>query len=117
MPVSIDGSDFIALQVRDLQAAGEFCEKNLGLTRTSAPARSSSTPSSSPSPYVTRYPALTWAPATPASVSPCDSLHSRRPGLPRAVDRQQRQEHHPDHGQPFGPIGVMITWLGKDWTG
>ncbi|MHA6765580.1 VOC family protein [Streptacidiphilus sp. PAMC 29251] len=36
MSVSIDGPDFIALQVRDLEAAAEFCEKNLGLRRTPA---------------------------------------------------------------------------------
>ncbi len=36
MPVSIDGPDFIALQVRDLEAAAGFCEKNLGLTCTPA---------------------------------------------------------------------------------
>jgi len=33
MSVSIDGPDFIALQVRDLEPAAEFCEKNLGLRR------------------------------------------------------------------------------------
>jgi hypothetical protein len=34
MSVRIDGPDFIALQVRDLESAAKFCEKNLGLRRT-----------------------------------------------------------------------------------
>jgi predicted enzyme related to lactoylglutathione lyase len=36
MSASIDGPDFVALQVRDVEAAAEFCEKHLGLTRTPA---------------------------------------------------------------------------------
>ncbi|MFB8754385.1 VOC family protein [Streptomyces sp. NPDC059852] len=36
MTVGINGPDFIALQVRDLEAAAEFCEKNLGLRRAPA---------------------------------------------------------------------------------
>jgi predicted enzyme related to lactoylglutathione lyase len=36
MSVSIDGPDFVALQVRDVAAAAEFCEKHLGLVRTPA---------------------------------------------------------------------------------
>ncbi|MCX5387330.1 glyoxalase/bleomycin resistance/extradiol dioxygenase family protein [Streptomyces sp. NBC_00083] len=33
MPVAIDGPDFIALQVRDVEAAAAFCEQHLGLRR------------------------------------------------------------------------------------
>jgi hypothetical protein len=29
MPLSIDGPDFVALQVRDVKAAAQFCEKHL----------------------------------------------------------------------------------------
>uniref|UniRef100_A0AAU3H4K3 VOC family protein n=1 Tax=Streptomyces sp. NBC_01401 TaxID=2903854 RepID=A0AAU3H4K3_9ACTN len=38
MSAAIDGPDFIALQVRDLEAAATFCEKNLGLRRAAASA-------------------------------------------------------------------------------
>ncbi|MFE6741092.1 VOC family protein [Streptomyces tubercidicus] len=33
MPATIDGPDFVALQVRDLNAAADFCEQHLGLRR------------------------------------------------------------------------------------
>lgn len=33
MTVTIDGPDFVALQVRDLEAAAAFCEQHLGLRR------------------------------------------------------------------------------------
>ncbi|PBC86462.1 hypothetical protein SAMN05428945_5992 [Streptomyces sp. 2224.1] len=33
MTVTIDGPDFVALQVRDLDAAADFCEQHLGLRR------------------------------------------------------------------------------------
>ncbi|WP_030245167.1 VOC family protein [Streptomyces sp. NRRL S-350] len=33
MPATIDGPDFVALQVRDVQAAAAFCEQHLGLRR------------------------------------------------------------------------------------
>ncbi|MFF2811547.1 VOC family protein [Streptomyces sp. NPDC058000] len=33
MPVTIDGPDFVALQVRDVDAAAAFCERHLGLRR------------------------------------------------------------------------------------
>ncbi|NDZ79904.1 VOC family protein [Streptomyces sp. SID10853] len=33
MPVAIDGPDFVALQVHDVEAAAVFCEKHLGLRR------------------------------------------------------------------------------------
>ncbi|GAO10327.1 VOC family protein [Streptomyces lydicamycinicus] len=33
MTVTIDGPDFVALQVRDLNAAADFCEQHLGLRR------------------------------------------------------------------------------------
>lgn len=33
MPVTIDGPDFVALQVRDVEAAAAFCEQHLGLRR------------------------------------------------------------------------------------
>ncbi|SED64519.1 hypothetical protein SAMN05428954_0676 [Streptomyces sp. 2112.3] len=33
MTVTIDGPDFVALQVRDLEAAADFCEQHLGLRR------------------------------------------------------------------------------------
>ncbi|TQF04716.1 VOC family protein [Kitasatospora acidiphila] len=33
MPATIDGPDFVALQVRDVQAAATFCEQHLGLRR------------------------------------------------------------------------------------
>ena len=33
MSVTVDGPDFIALQVRDVEAAAAFCEKHLGLRR------------------------------------------------------------------------------------
>ncbi|MEU8707936.1 VOC family protein [Streptomyces sp. NPDC048565] len=36
MSAAIDGPDFIALQVRDLEAAATYCENNLGLRRAAA---------------------------------------------------------------------------------
>ncbi|MFD7921434.1 VOC family protein [Streptomyces sp. NPDC059740] len=33
MSVAVDGPDFIALQVRDVDAAASFCEQHLGLRR------------------------------------------------------------------------------------
>ncbi|MEU8683469.1 VOC family protein [Streptomyces sp. NPDC048611] len=33
MTATIDGPDFVALQVRDLHAAADFCEQHLGLRR------------------------------------------------------------------------------------
>ncbi|MBY8883616.1 VOC family protein [Streptomyces sp. PTM05] len=36
MSITVDGPDFVALQVRDVEAAARFCEKHLGLVRVPA---------------------------------------------------------------------------------
>lgn len=66
MSATIDGPDFVALQVRDLNAAADFCEHHLGLRRaavspphavvfdtkpTPSPSASSSPASTSPTPH------------------------------------------------------------------
>lgn len=72
MSVTIDGPDFVALQVRDVDAAAAFCEQHLGLRRaavspphavvfdtkpTPSPSASSSRASTSPIPH---GPASAW---------------------------------------------------------
>lgn len=69
MSVSIDGPDFIALQVRDLEAAATFCEKNLGLRRTPASPPGAVVFDTKPVPLAVREPL------------PGTDLDSGRPGL------------------------------------
>ncbi|MEU6484300.1 VOC family protein [Streptomyces sp. NPDC046887] len=69
MSIAIDGPDFIALQVRDLEAAAEFCEKHLGLRRTPASPPGAVVFDTKPCPFAVREPL------------PGTDLDAGRPGL------------------------------------
>ncbi|MEU1803555.1 VOC family protein [Streptomyces sp. NPDC019937] len=69
MSISIDGPDFVALQVRDVKAAAEFCETHLGLRRTPASPPGAVVFDTKPCPMAVREPL------------PGTDLDSGRPGL------------------------------------
>ncbi|UNO41761.1 VOC family protein [Streptomyces sp. MST-110588] len=69
MPVSIDGPDFVALQVRDVTAAADFCEKHLGLRRVPASPPGAVVFDTKPCPMAVREPL------------PGTDLDAGRPGL------------------------------------
>ncbi|MEU6114132.1 VOC family protein [Streptomyces sp. NPDC047117] len=56
MTVGIDGPDFIALQVRDLEAAADFCERHLGLRRAAFSPPHAVVFDTKPTPFAVREP-------------------------------------------------------------
>ncbi|WP_269858942.1 VOC family protein [Streptomyces sp. RPT161] len=56
MTVIVDGPDFIALQVRDVEAAATFCEKHLGLRRAPASPPGAVVFATEPIPFAVREP-------------------------------------------------------------
>ncbi|GAB5902147.1 glyoxalase [Mycobacteroides chelonae] len=113
MPTRIDGPSFIALQVRDLQAAAEFCEKNLGLRRAA---------SSPPNAVVFDTKPCSLAVREPL---PTTDLDAGRPGLGVAIwfTTSDTEAFHaqlsangveilsPVTASPFGP---MFTFVGPE---
>ncbi|MEV0260163.1 VOC family protein [Streptomyces sp. NPDC050617] len=113
MTVSIDGPDFIALQVRDLEAAAEFCEKNLGLRR---------------APYSPPHAVVFDTKPTPMAVReplPGTDLDSGRPGLGVALwfatpDTQALHDQLTANGVEIltpiteSPFGPMFSFAGPE---
>jgi predicted enzyme related to lactoylglutathione lyase len=113
MSVGIDGPDFIALQVRDLEAAAVFCEKNLGLRRTPASPPGAIVFDTKPVPLAVREPL------------PGTDLDAGRPGLGVALwfstpDAQALHDQltandvkilTPVSESPFGP---MFSFVGPE---
>ena len=69
MHTSIDGPDFVALQVRDVEGAAAFCEKHLGLRRTPVSPPGAIVFDTKPIPFAVREPL------------PGTDLDAGRPGL------------------------------------
>ncbi|MFJ1869269.1 VOC family protein [Streptomyces sp. NPDC088097] len=113
MSVSIDGPTFVALQVRDVEAAAEFCDKRLGLRRTPASPPGAVVFDTKPCPLAVREPL------------PGTDLDSGRPGLGVALwfstpDAQALYDQlseadvkilTPIVDSPFGP---MFSFVGPE---
>ncbi|MEU7045722.1 VOC family protein [Streptomyces varsoviensis] len=113
MTVGIDGLDFFALQVRDLEAAAEYCEKNLGLRRAAFSPPHAVVFDTKPVPMAVREPL------------PGTDLDAGRPGLGIALwfatpDTQALHDrltangveiHTPITESPFGP---MFSFAGPE---
>lgn len=113
MSVSIDGPDFIALQVRDLQAAAEFCEKSLGLRRVPASPPGAVVFDTKPCPMAVREPL------------PGTDLDAGRPGLGVALwfsttDIQAFHQQLTGNGVKIltpvteSPFGPMFSFAGPE---
>jgi predicted enzyme related to lactoylglutathione lyase len=113
MSVGIDGPDFIALQVRDLEAAAQFCEKNLGLRRA---------PASPPGAVVFDTEPVALAVREPL---PGTDLDAGRPGLGVALwfptsDTQALHEQLTANGVQIltpvsqSPFGPMFSFVGPE---
>ncbi|MFF0739258.1 VOC family protein [Streptomyces sp. NPDC004111] len=106
-PATIDGPDFVALQVRDLEAAAAFCEQHLGLRRAEVSPPHAVVFDTRPTPFALREP----IPGT-------DLGGAVRPGLGvvmwfRTSDAQQLHDQlvaagtkilTPITESPFGPM-------------
>ena len=113
MSVGITGVDFVALQVRDVEAAAVFCEKHLGLRRTPASPPGAVVFATTPIPFAVR------------EVLPGTDLDSGRPGsgvalwftTPDAVQLHEQliadgvEVLSPAKPSPFGP---MFTFVGPE---
>ncbi|WP_037568488.1 VOC family protein [Phaeacidiphilus oryzae] len=113
MSAGIDGPDFVALQVRDVEAAAEFFEKHLGLTRNSASPPGAVVFDTKPCPFAVRPPL------------PGTDLDTGRPGLGVALwfstpDAQVLHDQlsaagiailTPVTASPFGP---MFSFTGPE---
>ncbi|MEW2547237.1 VOC family protein [Streptomyces sp. NPDC047002] len=113
MPIAIDGPDFIALQVRDVAAAAEFCEKNLGLRRTPAAPPGAVVFDTKPCPMAVREPL------------PGTDLDAGRPGLGVALwfstpDAHALHEQLSANGVEIltpvtqSPFGAMFSFAGPE---
>ncbi|TDQ54351.1 VOC family protein [Actinorugispora endophytica] len=56
MTATVDGPDFVALQVRDVEAAAAFCEEHLGLRRAPASPPGAVVFATEPIPFAVREP-------------------------------------------------------------
>ncbi|MFC9238958.1 VOC family protein [Streptomyces decoyicus] len=107
MTVTIDGPDFVALQVRDLNAAADFCEQHLGLRRAAVSPPHAVVFDTKPTPFAVRE-----------LLPGVDLADTARPGL-GAVLWFQTSDAHQLHDQltaagikiltpitdsPFGPM-------------
>ncbi|MCR8578525.1 VOC family protein [Streptomyces sp. Isolate_219] len=107
MTVTIDGPDFVALQVRDLNAAADFCEQHLGLRRAAVSPAHAVVFDTKPTPFAVRE-----------LLPGVDLADTARPGL-GAVLWFQTSDAHQLHDQltaagikiltpiadsPFGPM-------------
>ncbi|MFD4630716.1 VOC family protein [Streptomyces sp. NPDC058284] len=113
MSVSISGPDFLALQVRDVEAAATFCEKHLGLVRIPASPPGAVVFDTKPCPIAVREPL------------PGTDLDAGRPGLGVAMWFATSDAHAlhrqlteggvevltPVADSPFGP---MFSFVGPE---
>lgn len=114
MTVTADGPDFIALQVRDVEAAAAFYEEQLGLRRA---------PVSPPGAVVFATEPVPFAVREPLPGVDLDSVE--RPGLGvglwfRTTDAQALHDRLHAAGIPIvkapedGPFGRMFTFVGPE---
>jgi predicted enzyme related to lactoylglutathione lyase len=114
MTVTVTGPDFIALQVRDVEAAAVFCEKHLGLRRAPASPPGAVVFATEPIPFAVREP-------LPGVDLDCVA----RPGLGvalwfRTTDAQELHDRLAAAGVPIigppqdGPFGRMFTFAGPE---
>ncbi|MFD9356685.1 VOC family protein [Streptomyces sp. NPDC060031] len=114
MTVTVTGPDFIALQVRDVEAAATFYEEHLGLRRTPASPPGAVVFATEPVPFAVREP----LPGVDLDATP-------RPGLGVALwfktsDAQALHDRLHAAGVPIvtapqeGPFGKMFTFIGPD---
>ncbi|MCP2260993.1 Glyoxalase-like domain-containing protein [Streptoalloteichus tenebrarius] len=105
MTVAVDGPDFVALQVHDVEAAAAFCERHLGLRRNPVSPPGAVVFDTRPTPFAVREPL------------PGTDLDAGRPGLGVALwfatpdahalhDQLARGgvEVTPVNDSPFGPV-------------
>ncbi|MFH8348949.1 VOC family protein [Streptomyces sp. NPDC018045] len=107
MPATIDGPDFVALQVRDVAAAAAFCERHLGLRRAAVSPPHAVVFDTTPTPFAIR-----------ALLPGVDLADTARPGLGvvmwfRTADAHQLHDQlvaagvkilTPMADSPFGPV-------------
>ncbi|MEU5923699.1 VOC family protein [Streptomyces antimycoticus] len=114
MTATLDGPDFIALQVRDVEAAAAFCEKHLGLRRA---------PASPPGAVVFTTQPIAFAVREPLPGVDLDDV--ARPGLGvalwfRTTDAQALHDQLADAGVPIvappqeSPFGLAFTFIGPE---
>ncbi|QSY49431.1 MULTISPECIES: VOC family protein [Streptomyces] len=114
MTVTVTGPDFIAVQVRDVEAAAAFYEKHLGLRRT---------PASPPGAVVFATEPVAFAVREPLPGVDLDAVE--RPGLGvalwwRTSDAQALHDRLHAAGIPIlkapqdGPFGRMFTFAGPE---
>ncbi|AJZ82483.1 VOC family protein [Streptomyces antimycoticus] len=114
MTATLDGPDFIALQVRDVEAAAAFCEKHLGLRRA---------PASPPGAVVFTTQPIAFAVREPLPGVDLDDV--ARPGLGvalwfRTTDAQALHDQLADAGVPIvappqeSPFGLTFTFIGPE---
>lgn len=112
---TVTGPDFIALQVRDVDAAATFYERHLGLRRA---------PASPPGAVVFTTAPVPFAVRTPLPGVDLDAV-APRPGAGVALwlhadDAQQLHDHLADAGVPIltppadGPFGRTFTFADPD---
>ncbi|MBB6347107.1 VOC family protein [Nonomuraea muscovyensis] len=113
MTATITGPDFLALQVRDVEAAAAFFEQHLGLTRAPVAPPHAVVFATQPIPFAVREPL------------PGVDLDSGRPGLGVALwlaadDAQAVHDRIAAAGIPIlsapqdGPFGRMFTFSGPE---
>ncbi|MFF0001483.1 VOC family protein [Streptomyces avermitilis] len=114
MTVTVSGPDFIALQVRDVEAAAAFYEERLGLRRAPASPPGAVVFATAPVPFAVREP----LPGVDLDVV-------ERPGLGvalwfRTADAQALHDRLYAAGTPIakapedGPFGRMFTFIGPE---
>ncbi|MFF5567062.1 VOC family protein [Streptomyces sp. NPDC012623] len=113
MSIGIDGPDFVALQVRDVEAAAAYCENHLGLRRSAVSPPGAVVFDTEPIPFAVRRPL------------PGTDLDAGRPGLGVALwfstpDARALYEQLTANGvhvltpvtdSPFGP---MFSFAGPE---
>ncbi|MGW1025424.1 VOC family protein [Streptomyces sp. NPDC002577] len=114
MTATVDGPDFIALQVRDVEAAAAFCEKHLGLRRAPASPPGAVVFATEPIPFAVREP-----------LPGVDLDAAARPGLGvalwfRTTDAQELHDQLVAAGVPVisplkdSPFGRTFTFAGPE---
>ncbi|MER5182335.1 VOC family protein [Streptomyces sp. NPDC002896] len=114
MSVTVDGPDFIALQVRDVEAAAAFFEKHLGLRRAPASPLHAVVFATEPIPFAVREP-----------LPGVDLDAAARPGLGvalwfRTTDAQELHDQLAAAGVPIisppkdSPFGRTFTFTGPE---